>query len=95
MRRGGGGRRDSQGVQVVYASQILQRRMPEEALADAQKTMQTTCYRATRRGIVQGPINQGGLSHLLPTNADKIVILYDASTRDCIIRTDLRLRNGK
>ena len=37
VRRGEG--RQSQGVQVVYASQVLQRRVPKEALADAQSRL--------------------------------------------------------
>ena len=81
----------SKGVQVVHGRQVLRRRMPKEALGDAQGRMQATCRRATRRGAVQGPSTDGGMSHLLPANADKIVILYDASTRDYGVRTDLRL----
>ena len=43
LRQGGGGRYQSQDVQVMYASQVLQCCMPEEALDNAQKVMQTTC----------------------------------------------------
>ena len=53
--------------------------------------MQTTSRRATRRGAVQGPTTEGGLPNLLPTDAIKIDIVCLASTRDNIIRTDLRL----
>ena len=37
------------------------------------KNMQTTCRRATRQGVVQGPAVEGGLPHLLPTNAIQII----------------------
>ena len=62
--------------------------MPEESLAETQKTMQVTGRRATRHGAVQGPAGQGGLSHLLPTDADIIDMLCVASTSDYTVRTD-------
>ena len=89
MWQGGGGGCHSKDVQIVYASQVLQRHLPEEALADAQKGVQTTCCRATRRGFVQGSSTEGGLSHLLPTNAWEIVVVHDASTRDRSVRANL------
>jgi hypothetical protein len=39
---------------------------------------------AARRGVVQGSPSEGGLSNLLPTNADKIAIVYLASIRHYI-----------
>ena len=48
-----------------------------------------------RQGAVQGPTTKGGLPHLLCADADIIDLLCLASTRDYIIRTDLRLRNCK
>jgi len=75
--------------------QVLQRQMPTQALADSQKNVQATCRRATRRGIVQGPTAEGGLSHLLPTNARKIDTLYLAPTRDDYVRAYQRLRDCK
>ncbi len=46
---------------------------------------------AARRGVVQGSPSEGGLSNLLPTNADKIAIVYLASIRHYIICADSRL----
>ena len=43
----------------------------------------------------QGPTAEGRLSDLLFTDADAIDILYVTSTRDYIIRTNLRLCNCK
>ena len=62
--------------------------MPEESLAETQKTMQVTGRRATRRGAVQGPTGQGGLSHLLFANAGAIDMLCVASTSNYNVRTD-------
>jgi len=59
------------------------------------KIVQTTCYRDTRRGAIQGPSGQGGLSHLLLADASKNDIMCIASIRDFIIRTHLRLCEGK
>ena len=50
-----GGRHQSQGIQVMYARQILQSYMPTESLAKAQKTVQTACCRDTWWGSLQGP----------------------------------------
>jgi hypothetical protein len=76
----------------MYERQILQRRMPKESLADAQSN---TFRRATRWGAFQGSTGQGGLSHLLPTNAEEIDMLCFTSTRDDIVCTDLRLCENK
>ena len=73
----------------MYARQVLQRRMPEESLAETQEGMQTTSRRATRRGPVQGPSGQGGLSHLLLANAVKFGMLHVTSRRDYRVRTNL------
>ena len=67
--------------------------MPEESLAETQKTMQVTGRRATRHGAVQGPTGQGGLSHLFPTNAGEIDMLYLSPTRDYIVSAYLRFWN--
>ena len=49
LRQGGGGRfSKSEGMQVLYERQVLQRRVPEKSLAEAQKTMQATGRRTTR-----------------------------------------------
>ena len=67
----------------------------EESLAKAQESLQTTCCRAMRRGAVQGPTGQGGMSHLLPADANEIDSLYIASTRDYIVRANIRLCERK
>ena len=51
-----GGRHQSQGMQVMYARQILQSYVPTESLAKAQKTVQTTCCRVTWWGSLLGCI---------------------------------------
>jgi hypothetical protein len=73
----------------MLACQVLQRRLPTESLADAQERVQATCCRATRRSAVQGPTAQGGLLHLLPTNACEIDMLCLTSTRDYIVHTNI------
>jgi hypothetical protein len=65
--------------------------MPKESLGEAQKTMQTTCGRATRRGALQGPTAKRGLSHLLPADDEEFDMLYFASARDYIVHTNFRL----
>jgi hypothetical protein len=62
--------------------------MPKESLAEAQKTMQTTCGRSTRRGAVQGPTAKRGLSYLLPADAAEFDMLYFASACDYIVHTN-------
>ena len=50
----------------------------------------------TRRGAVQRPTRQGGMSHLLRTNAkEEIDLLCLASRRDFIVSTDLRICDCK
>jgi hypothetical protein len=59
----------------MYAHQVLQRHLSEEALAEAQERLQTT---RTQCVPVQGPTAKGGLSHLLLTHAS----MFLASTCD-------------
>jgi hypothetical protein len=95
VRQGGGGRRCySQDVQGVYVCQILQCRVSTESLGDAQETVQITSRRATRRGAVQGPSTEGGLSHLLPTNVSEYIYVCLTSSRDYIVCTNLRFCDG-
>jgi hypothetical protein len=46
-----------------------------------------------RRGSLQGPTAEGGLSNLLPSYESDM--LHFASKRDCIIRTNLQFCRGK
>ena len=48
-----------------------------------------------RRGAIQGPSTEGGLSHLLPTNAREIDMLSLAPARDDYVRAYQRLRDCK
>jgi hypothetical protein len=53
------------------------------------------CNNYVRRGFVQRPTTEGGLSHLLRANDCKTVLERFATSRDYIVRADQRLRNCK